>query len=464
MPIYISSTLAMIFEDRQDSIYRLVNITATAFIVVFCIVWLISLYFIKALDKRTKIHFLKIVMCELLSSLAIFLGNMYNGNDNPHAKALLIISNILEFTMGYLTWAVFIDYLLFVLKKHGIKLDFLRPVIYGIVLVCFASLIANVFYGYYYTISDEPRYYRGEYFWVTQLGGIIFTVLSLVLVLIFNKRLNKKEFLSFIEYFIFPTIAMIVQMRFYGYAYLNLGVFLSIVFLFFSMLREQTIVYNAYQKELNEKKQQLFISQIQPHFIFNVLTTIMILCDEDPKRAKQTIAYFAEYLRGNIDYLSDNKPIPFKKEISNIAAYLNIEKERLGDKLNYEFNIKNDNFYIPPLLIQPLVENSVKHGIFDKDGNGKIIINSDVVDGIVKIKVIDDGVGFDASSLDSLRDANGTSHVGMSNVINRVREDLKGEIEFKSEVGKGTEVDIEFPAINGQTTQEAHYENTRCRR
>ena len=143
-------------------------------------------------------------------------------------------------------------------------------------------------------------------------------------------------------------------------------------------------------------------------------------------------------------FRSEENVIPFEKEFKHSEAYLAIEKKRFGDKINVNYDIGYIDFQIPPLSMQVLVENAVKHGIRKKEGGGTITIRTKLKDGSIYVIVKDDGVGFDAERIAD--DAN--IHVGIANVQNRLESMCGGRLEVDSKIGEGTTAVIILPQKN----------------
>lgn len=201
-------------------------------------------------------------------------------------------------------------------------------------------------------------------------------------------------------------------------------------------------------RKLQEKEQQLLqsrisilLSQIQPHFLYNTLTAICGLCDENPKEAKKVTADFADYLRHNLDTLNKNSPVPFSDELRHTQVYLNIEKKRFEEKLRFVYNINTKNFSIPSLTIQPLVENAVKHGVLKRKNGGTVTITTIEHAGFYQISISDDGVGFNPSAVIS----DEREHIGIENVRGRLCSMCAGTLTIESEIGKGTTALINIP-------------------
>lgn len=176
-------------------------------------------------------------------------------------------------------------------------------------------------------------------------------------------------------------------------------------------------------KELAAKSEiKALQAQINPHFLFNALNTIISFLRSDPDSARELIVNLSTYLRYNIEETSTF--VDISKELQQVKAYVDIEKARFGDKLNVTYDVDESiHIKIPSLIIQPIVENSIKHGILKGHGSGNVRIevkrhNSNEV----QITIEDDGIGIPQAVIDSIHA--GTikeNKIGMSNVDMRLR-------------------------------------------
>ena len=266
---------------------------------------------------------------------------------------------------------------------------------------------------------------------------------------------SRKNSIAFLVAYCVMVIGIIVD-TFYinGYLALNVSTALPITcVLFISVMAFMYFleIATAYKKaekaaqlskELSDLNTTLMLSQIQPHFLFNALNTIKYLIKKDPKTAETAIVKFSNYLRSNMDSLTQKEPIEFTKELEHVKNYLSIEKLRFGDRLNIEYDINFSDFKIPPLTIQPIAENSVKHGINQKAEGGTLKISSFEEGNFIYVVIQDDGVGFDPNEepKDTKR-----SHVGMANIKERLEKLLKANIITESILGVGTKTTIVIP-------------------
>ncbi|GAA0182376.1 sensor histidine kinase [Clostridium sediminicola] len=199
------------------------------------------------------------------------------------------------------------------------------------------------------------------------------------------------------------------------------------------------------QKKLRKQAElKALRAQIKPHFLFNSLNAIISITRTNPEEARRLLRELSIFLRSSF---KDSDPfISIDKEIRNIEAYLNIEKARFPDKLFIEYDIdENINIMIPSLILQPLVENAVKHGIRNKRGKGKVYIGIKNEGDKIKFIVKDDGLGMESSKISQLEKSEG---VGLSNVISRLKSIYNEELIIDSVKNLGTTIRFQIP-ING---------------
>ena len=200
------------------------------------------------------------------------------------------------------------------------------------------------------------------------------------------------------------------------------------------------IFVQRYQKAiLAEQHFKTMISQLQPHFIYNTLSAISVI-DGMPKKAEQAILDFSQYLRRNLEVMTSSELVPFEKELEHVKKYVELEQIRFGEKIRVTYEINASDFRLPPLAVQMLVENAIKHGITQKDGGGTVRISSERAGNDYVVTVQDDGVGFDTE-----KPITG-SHFGLNNIRKRLEYTVGGTLTVVSEKGKGTTAKITVSA------------------
>lgn len=298
--------------------------------------------------------------------------------------------------------------------------------------------IINIFTHIFF-YADDGIYTRSKYMIISQ--GYQFIGLAIVFILtVFNKKLNNTEKVAFAVYCIIPAIAIIIQNLLPGYAIAYLSIIISIEILFLFVNFKKNILLANEAKIIKETQVKLMMSQIQPHFIYNTLSSISTLIKIDPEKAQKCLDDFTEYLRGNLNSISDTGLIIFEKELKHVETYLSLEKMRFVGRINVVFDIKVKDFMVPPLSIQPLVENAVKHGILKKIEGGTITIKTFEDEKAYYVQIIDDGEGFDVND-EALKT---NEHIGLNNVRYRLTTIGIGELIIESKKGKGTKETVKF--------------------
>lgn len=200
-------------------------------------------------------------------------------------------------------------------------------------------------------------------------------------------------------------------------------------------------------EQLKEARVKNSMSQMQPHFLYNALGSIREIILEDPQYASDLVYDFTQHLRACIKSMSNNDLIPFEQEIANINAYVNIEKMRFGDKLKIVYETEKKDFKVVPLGIQPLVENSIRHGIYRRGKAGGTVLIKSYGDskGNIVIQVIDDGVGFDYEQVKKDVESGKRDSTGMKNLVFRFEKMMGAHVDVQSTIGVGTTITITFP-------------------
>ena len=200
------------------------------------------------------------------------------------------------------------------------------------------------------------------------------------------------------------------------------------------------------EEELRMSRIRNFTSQMQPHFLYNALGSIQEIILDDPQYASELVGDFTVHLRSCIRAMASDQPLPFSQELDNIRAYVNIERMRFGEKLKIRYEIEADRFSIIPLSIQPLVENAIRHGIYERGAaGGTVSIRSRELPEAWEVRVEDDGVGFDVDALQrdlagGMRDA-----TGLKNIIFRLDKVMHASVTIHSTIGVGTSVTVRIP-------------------
>ena len=207
-------------------------------------------------------------------------------------------------------------------------------------------------------------------------------------------------------------------------------------------LRTKQVEQERAYKLLAEARLSSLESRIHPHFLFNTLNSIASLIPSDPQRAEDTVARLASLLRFSLN-ASHSGLVPLGQELKIVRDYLEIEQMRFGSRLRYEIAVSEslDDVKVPPLSLQTLVENSVKHVITQRPKGGEIQIAGSASSGRILLEVKDDGPGF---SMDTIPEGH-----GLANLIARIELlfGSAGEMQLIQK-GSGNTVRLSFPVSN----------------
>ena len=407
-----------------------VNIALDAFALVVTLIILISCVSEFSVKRLGSKHFLLYQISIAVALVADMVG--WLGEGHPELSLMTVIANTIMACACRVAIAGFMGYLISSLYSNSRAADI---VLYTFRALCCLSIlfcIGNAYHGWAFYVAETGHY---EHTGSVMMGFIyllypILAAIAIWLMAAFAKSAVQTSRLALVVYTLFPVVSVIADYVFHGLSLTCAGFTVSILAIYAS-------IYRTRQKELTMQKNALMLSQINPHFIYNTLSTIAAMCDVSPKQAKSLTIDFSKYLRKNINSLNSEALIPFEQEMEHVECYLKIEKARFRERLNVIYSIQCKEFSVPPLTVQPLVENAIKHGITKKAAGGTIKICTYEEDERYVVEIIDDGVGFDVESTEM--------HVGLQNVRSRIAVLCRGDLTVKSTVSVGTRVRLEIP-------------------
>lgn len=299
--------------------------------------------------------------------------------------------------------------------------------------------LCSMFNGMFFTIDAAGNYSHGAYYPVSQWVAALVGIVDIFLIVSCRKKLAAKNIAALLSYEIFPLIAISFETKMDSVP-LFAAMTISLLIIYTVVNSEQEKQLLKDNLELSEGRNALALSQIQPHFLYNSLTSIYRLCDVDPELAKKAVSDFSAYLRGNLNALKENTLISFREELRHIEAYLSLEKIRYDDYLEVKYDISVSEFFVPALAVQPLVENAVNHGIFDLPEGGCVTIATRETEDFYEISVIDNGTGFDESA-----ETEDKSRAGIASIKNKLDIMCRGTLEIDSSPGGGTRATVRIP-------------------
>lgn len=385
--------------------------------------------------------YLRMLLCNIGALLFDMLALLFRGNGGAFFRWGVRVTNFAAFTCNYLLMVTFIRYLTEYLASRACVSRW--PLTAGRILcgISVVLVILTQFFPVIYTIDAQNVYHRAGLFWLSHALGLLGLALCAWLLLRYRSVMKAYEKAAAWLYVLLPVAAVIVQTFIYGPVLLNFAstIALIVVFLFLQVERERRMAEQ--ESEYAQRRIDIVLSQIQPHFLFNALNAIHYLCETDSARAQKAVDNFSTYLWGNLESLKREAPIPFSREMEHVRSYLALEKMRFEDELVIDYDIQATGFLLPALTVQPLAENAVRYGVGKKAGGGRAAIASREYPGHYEVTVSDDGAGYDPRAAQD----DGRAHIGVENVRSRLKLLCRGSLHIESRPGQGTRATITIP-------------------
>ena len=221
-------------------------------------------------------------------------------------------------------------------------------------------------------------------------------------------------------------------------AFIDISTVLSAVSMFGLIISEQIEQNLRQQQEIARQQASINVLQMRPHFICNTMMSIYYLIPQDAKKAQQVTLDFTDYLRNNFTAIAKPDTIPFEEELAHTKAFLAVEMVRHEGALFVDYDTPHTQFRVPPLTLQPIVENAVKHGMDPDSGPLHIRVQTRAIDSGSEVIVEDDGPGFDPAVADD-------PHTTLANIRQRLAMMCGGQLTITSREGGGTAVKVMVP-------------------
>lgn len=302
------------------------------------------------------------------------------------------------------------------------------PAFYTVCIIQFLRLavyVANPVTGISHTIIQGGGI-QNPLMTIDLILGIALFLFNLVILIRRRRKLTVGQQVFFIACDLLPTALMILCMEFF-------------------LIRDQSRQYRMHkeeiiqqQEDLARQKTKIAVLQMRPHFIYNTMMSIYYLCRQDADKAQQVILDFNSYLKKNFTAIASEDTVPFSEELEHTRAYLAVEKIRFEDKLFVEFDTPFTVFRLPPLTLQPIVENAVKYGVSPGLEPLYLSVVTEESDQGVAIVVEDTGPGYAPAD-------DNEPHIALANIRQRLMTMCGGSLEITQRKDGGTKVTIRIP-------------------
>jgi sensor histidine kinase YesM len=423
-----------LYIGNQDSIHSLGNkIMAREFLLIGTL-FIIALFYITlySLHKEQKYTLYFALMCiftifgidliELMFVLQLFPSINFNG-------FMFLLYTIIM-------WCVF-WLILFVSELYPSKFSW-----WIIRLYALYGIISQIMY-----IITLPIYYS-KFDFITnccQLLGILSTI---VIVGIGIKKGHKEGWLNIISmcvFLIISTFDLIDKTNSNNY---NIGQinFVGLLIFIYIQILIQAIRFREYYDNKTTAELALLQAQIKPHFLFNALNTIISISYYDIEKSRELLEQFSKYLRRSFDFKSRSQLVSLKNELDLAKAYVEIEKARFEERLEVKFDVDaNLDTRVPILILQPLIENAIIHGILPKLKGGWVLVSIHTENNKLLFSIEDNGVGLTKDHLMETGEKDEKTKIGICNIDNRLKELFGKGLTIEGCKNKGTHITWNIP-------------------
>ena len=396
--------------------------------------------------KRFFLSFFAVLMLTCFSGL-LEIALLHYSAPVPVISLLLVLESLLlSLPLPMLT-----VYLLYCCRESIRKSRLFHAVF---VLWTIYSLLAAAmpFIDGFFYFAPDGQYFRGPLYPLFLLPMAAATLLNLAGTIIRRNRLSRKTFLSLLIALLPLAVTLVIHIFVDVFVLIEIAIVLSALSMYSLILSEQIEQdlnrqreIARHQKEIADQKSSIMVLQMRPHFIYNTMTSIYCLCRQDPEKARQVVMDFTTYLRKNFTAIASSEPIPFSSELDHTRVYLSVEQAQYEDSLSVEYDTPHTRFRVPPLTLQPIVENAVKHGRDPYAGPLEISIRTRKTDTGSEIVVADNGRGFEPAD-------DSEPHIALKNIQQRLEIMCGGSLVIRPGESGGTVVTVTIPDLTAQET------------
>ena len=393
---------------------------------------------VPSLDKWSKQYFIALFSLLFLCAVSCFLELIFY-NDPTKATDERVIYFFESLFMSVL---IFMPTVFLLHCSHEkLKHNALFTAMIALLGTYFVMLVVAQFTDVFYYVTPDNRFFYGS------LYGLSLTPISLILILNIlgtirrRKALSKKHFGGLLIYLVPMSVMIVIHMFVPVEILMVFGMALFALIMYSLILSDNIEEHMRQQRQIAEQSANIMVLQMRPHFIYNSLMGIYYLCDQDADKAKQVTLDFTTYLRKNFAAIASKNTIPFGEELEHTRAYLAIEQAQFEDSLFVSFDTPHTSFRLPPLTLQPIVENAVVHGMRTSNAPIHIFIVTRKTDVASEIIVEDDGPGFQTTD-------NNEPHIALNNIRKRLDMMCGGSLTISPRKSGGMSVKLTIPLGN----------------
>ena len=396
---------------------------------------LASAVLVPAVDKWNKHFFISFFSFLLL--YAFFCVTEDFVQNDPWAKKIKEILYYCE-TLLYLILLLKITFFL----HHSCGEDWRKSTFFRVVAVLLSVIfiLLNIapFSDLLYVLTESNQFLRGPLYVPAIIAVTSVQIVNMLYLFCHRKKVSRRYFYVFSVGLAPQIVFSIVHCFVSVFTLLGFGMAVCTLSILGIILFDQIDQTIRQQREIANQRASIMVLQMRPHFIYNTMMSIYYLCKQDPELAQQVTMDFTTYLRRNFTAIASEDLIPFSRELEHTRAYLAVEQAQFSTRLFVEYDTPCVDFCLPPLTLQPIVENAVKHGMDPDSDPLHILIRTAGSGSSREIIVEDTGTGFDP-------DDSGEPHIAMDNIRHRLAMMCSGKLTVSPREGGGTVVRVTIP-------------------
>lgn len=415
---------------------RQLNVAIELWGAAFSLVGIVGTSLFAHANARYRNLFIAIFFLELVACVGDAVAGVFRGQPGTFAWVGTHVGNLSTFLAGELLLPVVTRYICERIAEAGGSVHRIWCLVVDAVCFCLCVFTLS---GMFYVIDANNLYHRSNPYWMTSAYVVVVNGVNAILVIFSRRKLQATTLHCLLFYTLVPLVASVIQAAAYGLSLIAIVSIMGSVLIFLEMLAHSAAALARAESDVAEARIAAMVSQIQPHFLFNVLGAIQVLCRSNPARAEEAVLFFSRYLRANLDSLRHAAPVPIERELEHTRTYLELERMADEDRVAFVIDAPTTGFLVPALSVQVLAENAVKHGLERTRDGGTVTVMTGEDQDAWWVEVDDDGAGFVAA------DGLDETHVGINNTRARVAAMCNGTLEVWSKPTIGTTAIMRIP-------------------
>lgn len=410
-------------------VLRILNISIEAIALLLDVVLIVGMSHEAAMVKRRLL--LASMWLHLLSTLGGLAAFCCYGQPGILMRHGLAIGSYFSFGFSILTRIAITAYIYtdeFAKPLRDANAGFLVRLITILNALDLAFVALNPFMHAYYTFGSNNTLIWGQHVFIHHVLTLAQMLLMLLVVIQLRVHHDIRTTVRLFLCGVITIIATIIDIMWPGIFLIPVGASLVLMLLSVGVQSRLEEALAQARAEAAESRVRLLSGQIHPHFIFNSLNAIKALITEDPELAESTIQDFSDYLRSHLDVMSSSRLVPFEQELDHVKHYVSLELADPVCPLQVNYDLQAEGFLVPPLTVQPLVENAIRHGLLTRAEGGTVTVSTREDDRLVVVTIADDGRGISSATTRQEQQ----SRVGIENVRERLERQCGGTLEVQS--------------------------------